>query len=324
MMQNDRTLLAKPDPEMTAALREAAELGKADYVPGGVGSGLKLRTLDYVKRAFGDMEKAAIRAGRDDEARIIGDLRRGFTSELDIADITARAGPNSFKPEGGAYAQARKLSADRFAKQDALESGANFMMRSEFTDPQALKAAVAKMGPEEQHMFRVGAAQAIKSKLEGLVTRADATKKIMDIPALEDKIRTAFGSDDLFRKYIASLEGERAMFDSYSKILGGSRTGEVIAEQADAAIDPSRVIQGLRRMASSNPIDWVAGGAQALGGAKDRLMMPEGTSQNLAKILMGQDVTPLQQAYQAVGMSDARRQAIARALTAAGASRQGQ
>jgi hypothetical protein len=259
----------------------------------------------------------------DDLISGTGDSSIGRTAKGRLRDVQAKL-VSAIEEAAPDYRVGRMGTAAEWAKQDALESGANFMMRSEFTDPQALKAAVAKMGPEEQHMFRVGAAQAIKSKLEGLVTRADATKKIMDIPALEDKIRTAFGSDDLFRKYIGSLEGERAMFDSYSKILGGSRTGEVIAEQADAAIDPSMIIQGLRRMASSNPIDWVAGGAQAIGGAKDRLMMPEGTSKNLAKILMGQDVTPLQQAYQAVGMSDARRQAIARALTAAGASRQGQ
>lgn len=107
-MQNQMSLVGRPDPELTAAMREAAELGKMDYVPGGVASGLKLRTLDYVKRALGDMEAGALSANNRDDARIFGELRRGLTRELDRLDVTAAAGPNSLKPGGGAYARARR------------------------------------------------------------------------------------------------------------------------------------------------------------------------------------------------------------------------
>lgn len=76
-MQNQMSLVGRPDPELTEAMREAAELGKMDYVKGGVASGLKLRTLDYVKRALGDMEQGAIATSNRDDARIFGELRRG-------------------------------------------------------------------------------------------------------------------------------------------------------------------------------------------------------------------------------------------------------
>lgn len=323
MMQNDRTLLAKVDPEATAALKEAADLGKADYVPGGVGTGLKLRTLDYVKRALGDAEMRTMQAGSRDEARILGDLRRDLTRELDAADITGRAGPNSFKVDGGDYAKARGLAQDKFKNQEALESGANFMQRAEFSNPQELAASLRDMTPEQLHNFRVGAAQALKQKVGDLPVRADATKRLMDVPALEQKIRLAFGDDDLFRRYITGLEGEKTMFDAYSAIKGGSRTGEVTAEQADAKVDPSRIVQGLRRMASTNPLDWFAGGAQALGGAKDRLLMPEATSRQLARLLTAQDVSPLSRHYAQATGNATRRQRLAQALAVSSAS-QGQ
>lgn len=328
-MQNRMSLMATPDAELTEQMRLLAELGKMDRVPGGVSKGLKLETLDLVKQGLDDAYRATERKvatgnARQGELRDLASLKSALVRELDAADITARAGPNSTRPEGGAYAQARRLASDKFRNQDALETGANFMSRSEFTNPQELAQRVATMAPEELHSFRIGAAQALKQKIEDMVARADATKRLMDIPALEQKIRLAFGDDALFQRYIQGLEGEKAMFDSYAKITGGSRTGEVLAEQADAKIDPSRIMQGLQRMVSANPLDWVGGGMQALGGVKDRALMPEATSRQLARALTGQDVGPLRQAHQAVQLSEARRQAMARALTAAGAPGHGQ
>lgn len=118
-MQNARTNVAVPDAELTDQARLAAELGKIEPMKGGVASGLKLRTLDYVKRSLGDVEQNALQSGNRDDARIIGDLRRGLTRELDKLDVTAQAGPNSLKPEGGAYLRARQSYG---TGSDALET----------------------------------------------------------------------------------------------------------------------------------------------------------------------------------------------------------
>lgn len=127
-MQNRMTLAGVPDPELTAALKEAVELGKADPSKGGVASGLKLETWDLVKQGLGEAERAAkARAlngnGKMSDARDIGDLRRALTKELDRLDITAQAGPNSLKPEGGAYARARAAFGDASEEIDALKDG---------------------------------------------------------------------------------------------------------------------------------------------------------------------------------------------------------
>lgn len=324
-MQNDQTLVSRVDPEATAALKEAAMLGKADYVPGGVGTGLKLRTLDYVKRSLGSMESMAKRAGDNDEARILGDLRRGLTKELDKADVTAKAGPNSFKTEGGDYARARKMASDKFANQDALETGSNFMKPSVAANPQELSQTLSEMSDAEVHHFRIGVVQALKDKIGDMVTRADVTKKLMDVPNLEGKIRTAFGDDATFKKYIDGLKGEKAMFESYSDITKGSRTTPLAAEMADAKVDPSRLVEGARQIfMPTHLLDPVRGAVNVLGGAKDRLMMPAGQSRELAKLLTGQNTDALNRQMQNVPINQGRRAALARALTLTGGVGQGQ
>jgi hypothetical protein len=320
-MQNRMSMMGTPDAELTDQMRLLVELGKMDRVPGGVSKGLKLETLDLVKQGLDDAYRATEKqvnngTARAGELRDLGQLKSAFVRELDAADVTAQAGPNSLKPEGGSYAQARAIASDKFRNQDALEAGTTFMSKNEFQNPQELAQSIAAMTPEQLHNFRIGAVQALKQKTGDLVGRADATKSLMDIPALEQKIRMAFGDDDMFRRYISGLKGEREMFDSYAAARGNSLTAERTAAIGDMQKDPSRVMQGLQRMVSGNPMDWIGGGLQAMGGAKDRLMMPEGLSREMARVLAGRDVGPLRQVHQASQLSNAQRQAMARALTA--------
>ena len=281
-----------------------------------MGRGLKLRTLDYVKRALGDMEREASKNAPDD-ARIIGGLRRSLTNALDNADVTGRAGPNSLKPEGGMYAQARSLAADKFSQKRAIDAGLNFMRGSEFRNPQELARSVEGMGQQERHLFRVGAAQAIKERLGGLVARADATKKIKDIPALEQKILLAFGDDKTFSKYIDMLNSERQMFDTYGAIRGGSQTAERLAADADTAVDPGALAAAGVDLASNpwNPMAWLRGAKAVSGRAAAQAKTPEPVRRELAKILMGQDTTPLNSQMQAQVTSEAQKRNLTRLLT---------
>ena len=123
-------------------------------------------------------------------------------------------------PAGAQYAAGRGATSAAWRTQEALESGSSFMNRAEFPNAKAIGSDLAKMTPDDLHAFRMGAAQAIKGKIGDLNIRADATKRVMDIPALEDKIRAAFGNEDTFRQYIGMLKNERTMFDSYAGIKG--------------------------------------------------------------------------------------------------------
>lgn len=319
-MQNRMSLMATPDVDLTDQMRLLAEIGKMDRVPIGVSKGLKLETLDLVKQGLDDAYRATERkvingTARQGELRDLASLKSAFVRELDAADVTAQAGPNSTRPDGGAYARARALASDKFRNQEALETGTTFMSRSEFQNPRELADSLAGMNAEQLHNFRIGAAQALKQKIGDLNTRSDATKRLMDVPALEQKIRLAFGDDQTFSRYIRGLENERAMFDSYGKILGNSRTGEVLAEQADAAVDPSRIIQGMQQLASGS---YGSGLLNVAGGLKDRAFMTEPMSRNLGQMLTGRNVGPLNQAYQQAQLSEDMKRRIAQYLATTG------
>jgi len=96
-MQNDMTLMGAPSQE----LAEQAKLA-GTYEPGtgGISQGLKLRTLDYVKRSLDDQIGAAIKGGNNDDARILTGLKSQLVAALDSADKT------------GTYAKARSTFSE--------------------------------------------------------------------------------------------------------------------------------------------------------------------------------------------------------------------
>lgn len=221
---------------------------------------------------------------------------------------------------GAKYREGRLGTAAAWRINDALENGENFMLKRAFANADEMAEAVSKMRPEELEAFRTGAGQAIKSKLGDMNTRTDSTKRLMDIPNLEAKIKTAFGDQDTFRRYIGNLENERAMFDSYGKIIGGSRTGEVMAEQADSTIDPGRITQGLREIFTpTSVVDPIRGAVNVAGGVKDRVALPGPMADDIAQILTSQDVNAINKALQSNKAGPAARRSLTQLLLTGGA-----
>lgn len=250
------------------------------------------------KSSMGNVAKARIRSYQDT-----------------LVDAIESAGES-----GAKYREGRLGTAAAWRINDALDSGEAFMSKRAFANADEMADAVKNMRPEEMEAFRTGAAQAIKSKLGDMNTRTDATKRLMDIPNLEAKIKTAFGDADTFRRYIGNLESERAMFDSYGKIIGGSRTGEVMSEQADAAIDPGRIVQGLRQVFTpTSVVDPLRGVVNVAGGVKDRVTLPDPMAARIAEALTGQDMNAINRAMQGDNVGPAARRSLARLLMTGGA-----
>lgn len=188
---------------------------------------------------------------------------------------------------GRMYREARRGTAAAWRINDALDTGEQFMLKRAFPSADDMADAIKSMRPEEVDAFRTGAAQALKSKLGDMNTRTDVTKKLMDIPNLEQKIKAAFGDNATFKKYIDKLTAERQMFDTYGRIMGGSRTGEVTAEQA--ALNGGEFIQGARQLASpTGALEMFQGAmnmARSIGG---RATTPEPVRRAMADALVGQ------------------------------------
>lgn len=314
-VRNEMSLVSKPDPELTALAKDVEGITTG----AGVGKGFKLKTLDYVKRKLQEIEsgfiKSAVRGegGAAASARRIGNIKRALTKELDNLDAT----PDK------AYSQARALAGEKFSDEEALEGGFKFMSLGEFKNPEALKANLAEMGPSELHNFRIGAAQAIKDKISGLNVRSDATKKIFEIPALESKIRQAFGEPGLFRRYIAMLGREKEMFKTYAGTMKGSQTAERLAQDEAFAVDPGRAIGAVQDITSGSFPRMMRGLFQGAGDIKNKLTQGPEVTNEMARLLMGRNVDPLAGTFKAQALSGERQKKLAELLLRGGASQTG-
>jgi hypothetical protein len=278
-LRNLQTNVSKVDPDLTQLAKEAG-------VPStgrGVGRGLKLQFLDQVKKELFDLETLAKTpfGKATEKSRAITNLRRKLVKELDEGDAI----------KGGDYKRARGLAQDKIANQEALEKGADFMSKAKFGSPTELRLELAEMTPEMRHLFRVGAAQALKAKIGDTVSRADATKKLLDIPALEDRINFAFGDQKLFSQYTKFLENEKDLFRAVTDVLGNSKTAERIAAQGDAALDPAILLEGASQVGRGSVVQ---GAVNLAKGAFRNLTDNPIESEAIARGLTGRSISGLE------------------------------
>ena len=257
------------NPELTKLGREQG------IVTGrGIGEGLKLKYLDRIKKALWDAsEKERGDTGKlTDVGTELNNLRKKLTVALDDADTT------------GFYKQARAKAGDKLSNESALRSGQRFMLDTEFTNANELAEELADMNPNELHYFRMGVIEKLKGLASKVPERGDVTNKLMGNKNIEDRVRFAFqGDEGLFKRYIDDLSREREMFKGYG-VRQNSQTAEKTKALGDSDIDPNRAIAGATDMANQN---WVRGGINLLGALKDKVTMPEKSSEALAKMLTG-------------------------------------
>ncbi len=289
---------------------EAAVVGfneAGDPIIGGVPN---LRTLDAVNRGLGAIireEKNPITGALTDRGRAVDMVRRSFVGHID-----------ELRPE---YAAARKAYSGPSQLMDALEEGKKFMSRARHDSPDDLRAAISKLSPDELDQFRVGAVQEIRNKLENLTSRADATKRLKDIPALEERVRLAFGDDATFQRYIGMLDNEAEMFKSYAEITSGAPTAQRMAADLDTNMDPGALAESVVDI-SANPMNissWLRAGSRLAGDTANRVRMPEAQRATLAEILASKDTSPLYQRLVAEQAAAGGRQRLAEQLARGGA-----
>ena len=282
-----------------------------------IGKVSNLRAMDAAKRGLDDIleeyrDKTTGKLVLTEYGRAIDNVRRSLVNKLDEMTTDWSTGESLYKNARAAWAGPSKMM-------DALSAGRDFMSKSIYKNPEELGRRMAELSPDEKHLFRIGAVQAMRDKTGDLVTRADATKRLMDIPNLESKIYQAFDNPEMYKKYIAMLQDEGTMFDSYGKVLTGSRTGEVAAEQADSAIDTGRIAQGVAEMAGGGVSGWLRGSRDVARGLKDRAFMSANTSKGLAELLSGRDTAGLAPAALKFAKNDAQRKQLVRLLMQIGA-----
>lgn len=231
-MSNKMALMGTPDPEL---MEQAREAGQKIEGGNGVASGLKLQTWDQIKQQFDDMiaaKKRAVLSGtaRRGEVRDIVDLKNGLVNELDKLDVTAKAGPNSFKPEGGAYVRARSAYSGPSSSIDALEDGTQIFGKH----PDEIASDISNLSPGDKEFYKLGAANAIKERIAKTRLGGDEAKNIVGSEWSKSQLKPLFDNASDYDRFINSVTAENTMFNTTRDALGNSRTSRRAAE-AEAA-----------------------------------------------------------------------------------------
>lgn len=243
-MQNKMATMGQVDKELTEQLRFLQSIDKMEKVTIGgmkdigVSSGLKLRTLDFIKQEMDDMINSTKRllatgkARRGEYSDLIA-LKNKLVKELDDLDVTARAGPRSLKPEGGAYARARKVYAGDAKNKQALENGRKFFRE----DVEITQDMLSKMADSEKEYFRGGAMRAIRDKIESAPDSSDAYKRIFNNVTIRKKIRSLFPDNKSYAQFARLMKTESIFYKTRATVTGGSQTAKRLAQEADLGID---------------------------------------------------------------------------------------
>lgn len=208
-MQNEMARVAKPDPELTQMAREVGIVAQ-----GGVGSGLKLKTLDYIKRSMDDTIKTAIRAGDDGQVRRITALKNSLVNEVDIAD------------KSGLYAKARSTSGDYLSTKSAMEQGLDFLK----DDVENISRRMSNMGKAEKDAYRSGVVKVLRNDIDNKYDGQNVAR-LFDKQSNRVKLQSLLSPKD-YTKLLNDALATDNIYKLRNQIVGGSPTaGKQIAAQ---------------------------------------------------------------------------------------------
>lgn len=199
-VQNEMARVAKPDKELTEL---ASEIFGID---GGVAKGLKLRTLDEIKKAMDGTINKAYRAGDEAEGRRIVNLKNSLVSEIDSQD------------KSGLYAKARKTSGDYLSNRDAMDAGLGFLRE----DAEVVKRTLKEYGPSEKQAYRVGVLKSLRNDIDGKYDGRNVAQ-LFQKPATREKLQSILSKQE-YNKLMADAKATDNIFKLRNQITGNSRT----------------------------------------------------------------------------------------------------
>jgi len=256
-----------------------------------------------VKKHLWDLEQSAMKSGPFGDkpttaSRVISENRNKLTAELDRLDVTARAGPQSLKPEGGAYARARAVEGERLQGLDMLKEGKKFRTSGSVEE---MEEMLAQANPEQIEAFRAGYVSDLRDVVGKTKRWIDVTKKIQGSELEDKKLKLLFDDPEAFKKYMATLAAEGQMYGTGARVMQGSKTAEMTEAVKQGEKDPGRMLQAFldmkRGLSRGDPAALLRGGTSMTKGLWDQATMTSTQADRLSKILMGRDVSGLEQVY---------------------------
>jgi len=291
-MGNEGKFLSKADSALKTQLNDAVMLGKANDFSGKVGNGLKLETLDYVKKALWDIKSTMAKGGAKNSAGIVDKLRRELTSELDRLDATA--GKNGV----GDYARARAEFGKVAKEEDAVKAGLAFIKGDEDFTAQML----SRMSPGEKDAFRIGARKAL-SDLINVDTQSAINKFTAKKVGFWNKLKVVFPNETSFNKFKADIGREinKARTEGFVSPRAGSHTEPLKQDIMDMGKAPSSLMSMLLQAKTGNYLGAIGSAVKA---PLNYLTRPApGTARDLASMLLNMNPAEKQRILEQLGQT---------------------
>lgn len=172
------------------------------------------RAFMEARFALDDQISSAARAGNNRLAARLGEMRR------ELNDIVRTANPELLAAD--------RLYAEGRGSQDILEMGAAMTARLGDRSRTAL-ATFDKMTPQQQDLFRLGFARALKDRIANSRSGSVAVANQLRTPATEETIRHLFPGKQGDR-LVESIRREAVTSETMTDILRGSRTAPLMAD----------------------------------------------------------------------------------------------
>jgi hypothetical protein len=136
------------------------------------------------------------------------------------------------------YKQALKTYAGPSALKNAAEMGEKEFLKSSSHE---IRAALKELTPSEAEMYRLGAKQAVFTRLESPNVNRDLTDGFFGSAGIQKKLQALFPDQKSFREFQKALIVEAKMADSRKALQGNSTTAKQLAE-GDQAGKNSRML----------------------------------------------------------------------------------
>ncbi|QAX31317.1 hypothetical protein [Leisingera sp. NJS204] len=221
--------------------RLAAASPERSNVGGGSATSVELSDFDRVlgvKQDVQDAIGAAVRAGRNNEARELGKLVSTLDEALETSSTGYRHANNEFAKasrtidqfDAGAHAAEGRVRPDDVAARYRALAQPN---------PNGVPAA----GLTPQSAFRAGYADPVIARVENSAAGANAARPLTSPKFQQDAATMAVDPDLLARR----LGRENRMFETNQTVLGGSRTADNLIDMEDAGRFDTGVFAALLR-----------------------------------------------------------------------------
>ena len=242
-----RSLLERP--AMRLAQRRAANILRNEgFSTEIINDVTDVRYMDAVKRALDDQIGAARRGARNNEARVLTQIKNEFVGEID------RQVPR--------YAQARNIFAGEQAIREAVDFGQTAFRGK--VDPFDFRQAVGQMTDSERQAARIGFLRWLTSEVANeSVNRSTTARKFAERPAFQSMVNDLFPDQQAVMQFLGESAAQARFGQTRSLITGGSPTSprqqDIAALQpglmrtmVDATATPGGLLEGALRLVRGN------------------------------------------------------------------------